>query len=84
MIAGLGSGRRGWASFRWEVLTPKAHPVVNPDPEQGMGSSLQIGLAAAAALSPAPDAVVIVLVGQSSQVGSNSNLPLVLRPSRSS
>lgn len=38
--------------------------VVNPDPERGLASSLQLGWAAALAADPPPDAVLVVLGDQ--------------------
>lgn len=38
--------------------------VVNPDPERGLASSLQLGWAAALAAAPQPDAVLVVLGDQ--------------------
>lgn len=47
------------------VLTwRRAQRVVNPDPTQGLASSLQLGWAAAMAADPAPDAVLVVLGDQ--------------------
>lgn len=41
-----------------------AQRLVNPDPSRGMSSSLQLGWAAALAMDPPPDAVLVVLGDQ--------------------
>jgi nicotine blue oxidoreductase len=51
------------AVLRAGVSAPAAViPAINPDPDRGMGSSLRVGLAAAAQLPPEVDRLVVLLV----------------------
>ena len=60
VVVGPDGPRRGIEGLDWQ----NAELVVNPDPERGLASSLQLGWRAAVASDPRPDAVLVVLGDQ--------------------
>jgi molybdenum cofactor cytidylyltransferase/nicotine blue oxidoreductase len=57
-----GGCERVLAVVRAGVSVPGVQLVVNPDPDRGMRSSLELGVAAAAELPPCPAALAVLLV----------------------